>query len=421
MEVFAQLALALGLGLLVGLQRQRSAEPLAGIRTFPLITVLGTVAALLSQSFGGWVLGLGLVALAGLALIANLALLKHREGPVDPGLTTEVAMLVMYAVGAYLVVGQKEVAIAVGGGVAVLLQLKEPLHRLANRIGDNDFRAIIQFALISLVILPVLPDRTFGPYGVLNLRQIWLMVVLIVGISLAGYLAYKLFGTKAGTLLAGVLGGLISSTATTVSQARRSRSAKGLHRQATVVILIASAIVFVRVLVEMAVVAPEVMPVAGVPIALMLGGMILLAVVAWLGGHPGGGEMGEHDNPSELRSALVFGAVYALVLLAVAAVKENFGANALYGVAVLSGLTDMDAITLSTAQLMRSGQLAATVGWRLILVASMANLIFKLAVVAVLGDRRLTARLAGFFAAALALGGGLLLFWPQGGLASDGR
>lgn len=410
--VFVPLAVALGLGLLVGFQRQRTDDLIAGVRTFPLITVLGTLTALLAQEFGGWIFGLGLVALAGMIGVA-IWVATTRSEPSDPGLTSEVAMLLMYVVGAYLVVGSRTVAVAVGGGVAVLLQLKEPLHGLARRLGDEDFRAIIQFTLISAVILPVLPDRTFGPYGVLNLREIWWMVVLIVGISLAGYLAYRTLGPRAGTLLAGALGGLISSTATTVSYARRARTVRGYLHLASVVILIASATVFVRVLVELAVVAPEVLPAAGGPVAVLLAWMVFLAAADWLRSRPPGGEMAEHGNPSELRPAVVFGVLYAMVLVAVAAVQDRFGAGALYGVAALSGLTDMDAITLSTARLMRSGQLATGTGWRLILVASMSNLLFKLAVAAVLGGRRLAWRLSAFVALALAAGGALLMLWPD--------
>ena len=131
-------------------------------------------------------------------------------------------MLLMFAVGAYVVVGYPGVAIVIGGGVAVLLQFKGQLHGLVAGLGDNDLKAIMQLALISLVILPVLPDTTYGPYAVLNPRNIWLMVVLIVGISLGGYVVYKFWGNQAGIVLSGILGGVISSTATTVSYAKRA-------------------------------------------------------------------------------------------------------------------------------------------------------------------------------------------------------
>lgn len=402
----------MGLGLLVGLQRQRTESRMAGVRTFPVVTVLGVVSAHLASSFGGWVLGAGLVAVAGLAVMANLAA-GSTEETVDPGLTTEVALLLMYAVGAYLVVGLQAVAVAVAGGLAVLLQLKEPLHRMARRIGDADFRSIIQFVLISLVILPVLPNKPFGPYGVLNLREIWWMVVLIVGIGMAGYLAYRFLGAGKGTVLTGALGGLISSTATTVSYSRLAHRAPSSLRLGSGVILMASSVVFLRVLVELAVVAPKALPTAGPPLAILLVSMVLLALVESRGGSDSPQEIADHGNPSELRSALGFGALYALILLAVAAVSEELGDRALYGVALLSGLTDMDAITLSTGKLMQSGELALATGFRLILIASLSNLTFKLGIVGLLGGKRLMSRLFPFFALAITLGLVILFFWPS--------
>src|SRR3954452_15044707 len=257
---FLQLAVALGLGLLVGLQRERMDSAIAGIRTFALITVLGAAAAQLGQVFGGWVVAVGLLAVAGLVTAGNLSRLP--QGKADPGQTTEFAALVMYGVGAWVVVGSMEQAVVLGGVVAVLLQLREPLHQFAGKIGEQDIRAIMQLVLISLVILPLLPDRAFGPYGVLNPYQVWWMVVLIVGISLLGYVAYKLFGGQAGTVLAGILGGVISSTATTGSYARRTKTEPGICRRAKKapgtarlaarVVMIASAVVFVRVRAEIA-------------------------------------------------------------------------------------------------------------------------------------------------------------------------
>jgi uncharacterized membrane protein (DUF4010 family) len=218
--LFQQLGIALGLGLLVGLQRESVASRLAGLRTFSLVTLFGSICALLATMFGGWVIAAGLIGLAGLILAGKYS--DAQAGTPDPGLTTEVAILLMFGVGAYLIVGHRTVAIAIGGGAAVLLHFKGQLHGAVERLSDKDIRAIMQFALISLVILPVLPNQAYGPYAVLNPRNIWWMVVLIVGISLSGYIVYKFFGEKVGLLIGGVLGGLISSTATTVSYSRRT-------------------------------------------------------------------------------------------------------------------------------------------------------------------------------------------------------
>jgi uncharacterized membrane protein (DUF4010 family) len=332
-----------------------------------------------------------------------------RGGGEPPGVTTEVTMLVMYSIGVYLMMGDMAVAIAVCGAVAVLLHLKPQLHSLAAKIGDRDFTAAMQFALISLVVLPVLPDRYYGPYEVLNPFRIWLMVVLIVGISLAGYVAYKLLGARAGSWAAGILGGLISSTATTVSVSRRSAEMPGTAQLSAFVILVASAIVFLRVGILIGATAPSFLRAALLPLVAMFALLVVMGGINLRGPGGGAGPMPEQGNPTELRSALLFGLLYALVLLAVAAANTAFGDRGLYVAAVLSGLTDMDAITLSIAQLVSTGEVAPATGWRLILVAAMSNLVFKGVVVAMLGDRRLLGRVGVGFGVAGALGVGLLV------------
>ncbi len=309
----------------------------------------------------------------------------------------------MFAVGAYLIVGHRSLAIAIGGGAAVLLQFKGQLHGMVARLGDNDLKAIMQFALISLVILPVLPNRTYGPYAVINPRHIWLMVVLIVGISLGGYIIYKFFGSGAGLVLGGLLGGLISSTATTVSYAKRTKHAPASVNLAAIVVLIASTVVFARLLLEMLAVAPALFAAAVLPFALMLLTLAALSGLLWLRSRDESNVMPEQENPSELKSAVFFGVLYAVVLFAAAAVKERFGSSGLYVVAALSGLTDVDAITLSTAQMVNAERLAADSGWRVILVAALSNLLFKAGAVAALGHRRLFLLIAAAYGVAFVI------------------
>jgi uncharacterized membrane protein (DUF4010 family) len=252
------------------------------------------------------------------------------------------------------------VAIAIGGGLAVLLQFKGSLHGIARKLGDDDLKAIMRFVLISLVILPALPNRAFGPYSALNPKEIWLMVVLIVGISLAGYIIYKFFGQGAGIVMGGVLGGLISSTATTVSHARRSANAPATSRAAAVVITIASTIAFARVLLEIGVVAPSFLPTVLLPISLLMLLQAALAAGMWYLDRNQPTQMPAQENPSELKSALGFAALYAIVVFAIAAAKQHFGERGLYAVALLSGLTDMDAIT----PLYRTTRDFGASGWR---------------------------------------------------------
>jgi uncharacterized membrane protein (DUF4010 family) len=411
--VAQKLAIAVGLGLLVGLQRERVRSPVAGIRTFALITVLGTICALLASPFGGWIVGVGAVAVAAMLVVGNMALRRTR--PSDPGMTTEVAALLMYGVGAYLVVGHAAIAVAVGGGVAVLLHWKAPLHQFVARIGETDVTGIMRFVLVALVIYPVLPDQAYGPYQVLNPQQIWQMVVLIVGISLGGYVAYKLLGQRAGAVAAGILGGLVSSTATTVSYARHTRQAEtGLGLAATVVV-IASAMAYARILTEIAVVAPSVFWQMAPPLAAMLVAMAAIAAAMFFLARGQSAETLSQENPAELLPAMIFAVLFALVTLGTEAARDYLGAGGMYGVALLSGLHDVDAITLSTARFVRQQKFDANTGWRLILAASLSNVAMKGVLAAALGQRRLFWWVAAPFAAALAVGLAIMAFWPHGG------
>lgn len=407
-----KVAIALGLGLLVGFQREWTAPHVAGIRTFGLVTVLGTIAGLLIESAGTWFISAGLLAVAAMIIVGNVVRLYGRDSEDEPGLTTEVAALVMYAVGVAIALDQISLATIVGGGTAVLLHWKRPLHQFVDRIGEADIRAIIQLVLIALVILPILPNQNYGPYGVLNPFEIWLMVVLIVGISLAGYIAYKFLGTGTGTLVSGVFGGLISSTATSVSYSRRAHRSPAISSLAALVIMIASTIVFARVLIEVAVVAPGILRDIAPPLAVMMGIMVLISVGLYFLSSEEQEHVPMEEDPSELPAAIIFGLLYAGVLFAVAAVKEHFGKEALYVVAALSGLTDMDAITLSTAQMINKERLDADVGWRMILIGFLSNLVFKGAAIAFLGSRELLIRIVITFGLAMVGGGLLLWLWP---------
>jgi uncharacterized membrane protein (DUF4010 family) len=413
LTVFHHLAIALGLGLLVGLEREWAANKVAGIRTFPMITLLGAVCALLAGSFNGWILAAGFIGVASLLVVGETVRGYRTEG--GPGITTEVAALVMFLVGAAVAGGYTAPGVVVGGIVAVLLHWKDPLHAFVRRIGESEFSAIVRLVVVALVILPVLPNRTFGPYGVLNPFQIWLMVVLIVSISLGAYTVYRLLGAKVGTPLSGILGGLISSTATTVSYARMTRGAPEMATTAAVVIILASTVVFVRVLFEIQIVAPDILAEIAPPLLALMGFMAVLAAVSFGLARGDLKELPERDAPSDLRAAIVFGLLYAAVLFGVAAAKTHFGEGATYVVAAISGLADMDAITLSTAHFVQAGELDVDTGWRLIMVGALGNLVFKAVAIAMLGHPRLALRVGVMFGITLVAGVLLLLFWPTNG------
>ncbi|RMD62053.1 MAG: DUF4010 domain-containing protein, partial [Planctomycetota bacterium] len=355
-----RLGVALGLGLLVGLQRERQQgqERLGGVRTFPLIALTGGALTATAPVAGPWPAAAGLLALTAVIVMSNVAAL--RRGALEPGVTTEVAALAVYAVGALTVAGPLPAAVALGGVVAVLLHAKAPLHAFVRRLGEQDVRAIMRFALITLVILPALPDRAVGPYSVLNPRQIWMMVVLVVAVSLLGYVAHRLFSARTGALLNGVLGGLVSSTATTIACARRARRA-GIAA-ALLVMLLAAAVMDARVYILAGAVSPALAQRLAPPLAMMLAAALLPATAISLQLRAARADASHNnfipDNPAELRPALLFAAIYALVLLASAWAKDLLGGSGFYLVAALSGLTDMDAITLTAARLVSQEALA---------------------------------------------------------------
>lgn len=410
-EPFITLAIALGIGMLVGLQRERSPSSthVGGVRTFPLITVLGAMCAMLSPDYGPWLAVVSFAGVVAASILANV--IGMKRGDPEPGMTTEVAMMVMFVVGVMLASGMRETAVALGVGTAILLQFKEQLHGWARKIGDKDIRAVMQFALITFIILPVLPNQTYGPFDVVNPYRVWLMVVLVVGISLAGYIAFRLLGRANGTLVAGLIGGLISSTATTVSYARRAKNSREIAGPACAIFLLATLVMYGRVLAEIRVVAPTHTREIALPVIVVGAVTMVCAAIALLGHGRDGGDMPEQANPTELKSALVFGGLYALVLFAVAAAKEYFGDAGIYAAAAISGLTDMDAITLSAGRLAEQGRIEPDTAWRAIILASMSNLLFKTGIIWSLGGMALALRMFAWFATLALAGAGLLMFW----------
>ncbi len=416
-EIFMALGLSAGLGLLVGLERQWSTDDFAGVRTFPLIAVMGALAGVLDGDGGAYLQLSGLLALSLMLVVANFV--QTQAGSPKPGMTTEIAALVVYLIGVAVAHGWALPATVVAGGTTVLLHWKAQLHGLVERLGDDELRAIVRLVLIGLVVLPVLPDEAFGPYEVLNPFRIWLMVVLIVGISLAAHTAYQVFGGRAGVLLAGVLGGLISSTATTVSYANQSRRGMGSAGVAATIVIVASTVALGRVLFEVALVHPPFLAVAGPPLLAWMAGMVLVAAWGYRSARGAPPPAEQEHAPSDIRAAVTFGLLYGVILFAVAWAQEALGQTGLFVVAGLSGLTDVDAITLSVTELVQTGHVAAEQGWRLVLFGSLANLVFKAGAVAALGSRELRARVLPLFAASVILGTLILLFWGGGsGLVS---
>ncbi len=411
-DTFLDLAIALGLGLLIGLQKERAESPLAGLRTFALVALAGAVSAVVAEHSTVWVVVIALVAIVALMITGNWLLAVTDKVSADPGQTTEVAVVVTFLIGVLTVSGPTEVAVVVGAVTAMLLHLREELHSWVDRLTDADVRAIMQFVVISLIVLPVLPSQTYGPYDVINPRQVWWMVVLIVGLNLVGYAAYRILGARAGTALSGVLGGVVSSTATTVGYARRTATEPGREATAVVVVWVASSVVFIRLMVEIGVTAPGLLRQAAAPLGIMLVVFALVAAVVWRSATQPTDLPIEPGNPTELKPAIFFGAVYAVVLVLVAAAQDWAGGAGLYVAAAVSGLTDVDALTLSTSRLVDTGRLDPGTGWRLILTAATSNMVFKLVLATTMGSRAFAARFGRLTAVGVAAGVTLILFWP---------
>jgi uncharacterized membrane protein (DUF4010 family) len=399
---------SLAIGLLIGLERERSPDAKAGLRTFALVALLGSVAGLLGSAANTpWILAVGLFAVAAMMIAANARDADNR----DPGTTSMVALLLCYTLGAVVWYGYARLAVMLGITTTVLLYFKTELHGLSRNLTAKDLISILQFAILSLIILPILPDHDYGPYGAFNPHQIWLMVVLISGVSLTGYAALRIVGRRYGAAVIGMLGGLASSTATTLVFARHARGQPHLVKTATIVILLASLMVMLRLELLAGVLAPALL----LPLGVVLGSGLLLglAIVAWdwrsLAGE-GEQPMPDVTNPTEIRIALGFGALYALVLFFSSWLQDYAGSKGLYLVALASGLTDVDAITLSTLHLYNLDKLTSTQAVTSISLAVLSNLVFKTSLVLSIGGMALARRaLPGFAAVAAGVGGALLL------------
>ncbi|MBN8419454.1 MAG: MgtC/SapB family protein [Verrucomicrobia bacterium] len=409
-ELLQSLGTAIGLGLLVGLQREWVQNRIAGIRTFALLTLFGALTGLLGAAYGSWVIASGFITFACIVALGSWLRQANRE-PAS-GLATEMAMLVMFATGIITMHGERLLAVMIAGGVMALLQSKKALHTMVRHFGEDDLREIVRLVLVGLVILPALPNREMGYLGVLNPFAIWLIVVLIVGISLAAYMAEKYFGGSKGAVVAGVLGGLVSSTATMASSARRSKLARQGELSLAAMALIASAVAFIRLLAEVVIVASDHIRELLPPLVAMMFWVGLIAAVAHRLAEKADTQPVDEHPPSEMKNAVVLGLLYALVLVLVAYTRQHSSSAGLYVAAFLSGLPDMSAITLSTSRLVTTGHLETSVAWRMILIGGMANLCFKMIFVVALGSRAyIKPALLGLLLS-VAGGAAILAIWP---------
>ncbi|MCD6526073.1 MAG: MgtC/SapB family protein [Desulfuromonas sp.] len=387
LHLFESYSLALLLGALMGLERERSDTRIAGLRTFILVTLFGSICGNLALAIdSSWLI------IAGLATIATQGVMVHvvrMKEQISSGMTTAIALLVAYLVGVLLSQGQRITPITLCLATTMVLCFKPQMHAFSHRLEKRDLYAIFQFILVAFIILPVVPNQGYGPYLALNPYNIWLMVVLISGINLVGYIILKLVDHRWGSPMIGILGGIVSSTATTLTFSRQSSAVANISHTAAVVVSLASTMVLIRITAFISLINPQLMEYLWLPMSGMFIGGLLPIVFIWRKARSENAPRLESKNPAELSQALIFGLLYGGVLLAVSVAKDFFGNEGVYLVSLISGFTDVDAITLTNARLSLIGELGSVQAATSVLIAVLANLVFKLGMVAVLGTRQM--------------------------------
>lgn len=408
-----RLAVALAIGLLVGIERgwkgreAGEGEREIGLRTMALIGLLGGVSGLLGEQFDGLLIGLVFIGLS--ILLAGVYRIRSRQRD-DIGLTTEIAALATFLLSVLAGLGHLAIASAGGVATALLLGYKGRIHGWLRALNRTELTAVFKLLVISVVLLPLLPDRGYGPGDALNPYVIWWMVVLIAAISFAGYFAVRIAGARAGTVFTALFGGLASSTATTLNLARLARREGADRRLLAGAVLLACATMFPRMTLVASLIHPPLFVDLAIPTAAMM--VLLLGPAVWLLRAPGQ-QLDAADllpsNPLELRSALLFGGLLAIVMLLGQALTEWFGDAGVFALAAASGVADVDAITLSLSR-MADADLAAGTAVLGIVTAAAVNSIFKAALAASIGGAELGKRVSAVMVPAVAVGLALALW-----------
>ena len=403
-DLSRRLALALALGLLIGTERSwhgRAGEEgsrVAGVRTFGLMSLLGGLWGAVAVEFTGetsdgdsvslglsLVLGIVFAAFAGAAAFFRIRAGGERQ---DYGMTTLIAAYATFALGLFAVIGDMVIAAASAVAVTTLLSLKQPLHRWIAAFTEDEILAALKLLVMSFVLLPVLPNRDMGPWGAINPYELWLMVILIAGVSFIGYIAIKLIGERKDILVTALAGGLVSSTAVTMDLAGRAKRMPAQRRLLATGIGLATLTMFLRVFGVVAVIEPSLL----IPLWPTLGAAVLgcgaAALLLWpWGTRPEAVEQPTAINPLELGTALKFGALLGAILIATKVAQLYLGTAGVYGLALASGLADVDAATLSFAKAAPT-DLAATVAATAITLLVLSNTFSKMVIAITLSDRR---------------------------------
>ncbi len=410
---------ALLIGALIGIEREmRKTEEgdvaTGGLRTFILYAQVGAIAGWLSQAANmPWLLVGGLVAVTGPVVTGYI--LEARAKQNSLGLTTEVAAITTYLLGAMATMGHTGLAVGLAIATAAVLAYKHPLHGAVAKLGWDDVFAGLRLLIASFIVLPLLPNRAVDPWGALNPYSMWLQVLLISGLSLVGYTATRWLGSGKGVALTGLTGGLVSSTAVTLSFVHQSRERAGAaaHYALSSGIILAWCIMFVRVITEVLVVNRPLVTSILAPFGAML---VVAGLFAWIYFRRQAAAQSDTPtvdpdvpikNPFSLTAAAKFAALFAAVMLVVKVVQQNLPAQGIYIVAVLAGLTDVDAITLSMAESAKTGD--ARLAVNAIVIATLTNTVVKCGMVMTLGAPGLKRPVLIATAAILATGVGVIV------------
>ncbi|WP_374307882.1 MgtC/SapB family protein [Dongia sp.] len=384
LRLATELLVALAIGLLIGLEREwrkldGDEHDRIGIRTFGLMGLLGGLAGALQGAVGAWLVPATMLAMA--LLLANDRRKEAGKGTVTlaEDMTTLVAALVTLLLGVMATTGAIELAVACAVIVLALLYLKATIHALVGKLTPEELKATVRFLVISLVILPVLPDQGYGPYAVLNPRNTWLMVVLISAMSFIGYFAIRALGAATGVLATGFFGGMVSSTATTVSFARLAGTAPAQGRIFASGTILANVVMAVRVLILAAILAPKLALALLLPLG--LAAVVAGVCVAFIWYNTRKTPVLKDEvavaNPFELVEAIKFALLLTVILLLERFLSDHFGDAGLYVLSLIAGLADVDAITLSVAKHANMGGEALTGSAIAILLAVASNAMVK--------------------------------------------
>ena len=403
MEGFLDSAFALLIGLLLGLERERSephGERFAGIRTFALLTLAGYVAALVGREGANLLLPAVMLGVAALVVAAY-----HWTAATHHGVTSEVLALVAPLLGALCGYGRAPLAASLAVIVTLLLALKAPLHRFAGALSEDELLSFLKFGIVALVALPLLPTAPIGPYGAIVPRHVGVVVVIICALSLLGYVLVRLLGGRSGWALAGLLGGLVSSTAVTLALSSKARDLQHLVRPLAAGILLASMVLNVRGFFLAAVFDPPLARYLLPRLGLLFVVGAAFAARELMQKDARGGEKGEVGlgNPVELTRAVTLGVLFAVILVVARAAQEKLGTAGLWAAGALGGLLDVDSVAVANAGLRKSGVATAAAAGGSFLLATLTNLLVKSGLVLVVGGRALAARVLPGFAALAAV------------------